>query len=318
MEFHPTPYSRTQSFQDRHREGTKQSGILAWPADGRYPLANARHATAHRAAYLNGHTTFSVSIQIGSTQRGFIVTRNLLLSAALFAIVVPTFADEPLRSVAAREILQRALSAAGGERTLARLKGPALWMKTGTFYGMGEGQPFVAQYATKWPNWYREEIEGAFVITANGDKVWASSANGVRVLEGDLLRERLGQIKADWAMMMFPLTDRSYKLSRIDSIEVGGRATVGIKVSHSDHRDLKFYFDHESYRIAKYESTMIVPEHGTEPVPAEWFCESHGAFVGALPSKIKLIVNRKLYIEMETVAVKLGATVDPGFFEFPE
>ncbi len=253
-----------------------------------------------------------------STQRGFIVIRNLLLSAALFVIVVPAFADELPKDVAAREILQRALNAAGGERALARLKGPTLWMEKGIFYGMGEGQPFVAQYATKWPNWYREEIEGAFVITTNGDKVWVSGANGVRVLEGDLLKERLGQIKADWAMMLFPLTDRSYKLSRIDGIEVDGRATVGLKVSHSDHRDLKFYFDQKNYRIAKCETTMIVPEHGPEPVLAEWFCEAHGSFVGGLPSKIKLIVNQKLYLEMETVAVKVAATVDPGFFKVPE
>ena len=44
----------------------------------------------------------------------------------------------------------------------------SLWMEKGTFHGRGEGQAFVAQYATKWPDWYRQEIEGAFVITANG------------------------------------------------------------------------------------------------------------------------------------------------------
>ena len=86
--------------------------------------------------------------------------RNLLLSAALIAVVAPAFADELPQDVTAREILQRALKAAGGERTLARLKGPTLWMEKGTFYGMGDGQPFVAQYATKWPNWYRQEIKG--------------------------------------------------------------------------------------------------------------------------------------------------------------
>jgi len=81
---------------------------------------------------------------------------------------------------------------------------------------------------------------------------------------------------------------------------------------------LKFYFDKESYRIAKVETMMIVPEHGPKPVLAEGFCEAHGSFVGGLPSKIKLIVNKKLYVEAETVAVKVAATVDPGFFKVPE
>ncbi len=259
-----------------------------------------------------------MSIQKNSPRGGFIVIRNLQLSAVLIVSIVPAVADELPKDISGRQILQRAINAAGGERTLSRLKGPTLWMEQGTFYGMGEGQPFVAQYATNWPHWYRQEIEGAFVITANGDKVWVSGANGVRMLEGDLLRDRLGQIKADWARMLFPLTDRSYKLSRINGIKVGRRATVGLGVSHADHRDLRIYFDRESYRIAKCETTMIVPEHGAEPVPAEWYCEAHGSFVGGLPSKIKLMVNGKLYIQMETVAVKMGATVDPGFFEAPE
>jgi hypothetical protein len=270
-------------------------------------------------AHLNGLINhIRMSMQENAKQRGFIMIRNLMLSAAFFVLVVPAFATELPDDVDARKILQRALNAAGGERALARLKGPTLWMEKGMFYGMGEGQPFVAQYATKWPNWYREEIEGAFVITANDDSVWVSSANGVRVLEGDLLKERLGQIKVNWAMMLFPLTDRAYKLSKIDGIEVDGRATVGLKVSHSDHRDVKFYFDKTSYRIVKCETTMIVPEHGTEPVLAEWFCEAHGSFIGGLPSKVKLIVNKKLYVETETVAVKVAATVDPGFFKVPK
>ena len=244
--------------------------------------------------------------------------RKLMLSALVLVIGVPAFASGRPEDGDAREILQRALNAAGGERALARLKGPMLWMVKGMFYGMGEGQPFIAQYATKWPNWYREEIEGAFVITASGDKVWVSSANGVRVLEGDLLKERLGQIKARWAMMLFPLTDKAYKFSKIDGIEVDGRMTVGLKASHPDHRDVKFFFDKESYRIAKVETMMVVPEHGSKPVLAEEFCEAHGSFVGGLPSKIKLIVNKKLYVEAETVAVKVAATVDPGFFKVPE
>ena len=51
---------------------------------------------------------------------------------------------------------------------------------------------------------------------------------------------------------------------------------------------------------------------------AEAFCQAHGSFVGRLPSKIKLVINKKLYVESETVAVKVAATVDPEFFKVPE
>ena len=70
----------------------------------------------------------------------------------------------------AREILQRAIGAVGGERTLDRLKAPMMWMETGTFYGMGDAVPYVAQYAAAWPDWHRLEIEGAFTVTGFIDK----------------------------------------------------------------------------------------------------------------------------------------------------
>ena len=153
--------------------------------------------------------------------------RKLMLPVLVLVICVPAFASNGLpEDKEAREILQRAIKAVGGERTLARLKSPMMWMERGTFHGMGQAVPYVGQYAAKWPGWYRQEIENTFTVTVSGEKAWLSSAAGVQKLTGAALKERLTHVRVAWAGRLFPLTDKSYKLSTIDGIKVDGRATV--------------------------------------------------------------------------------------------
>ncbi|MEO2011039.1 MAG: hypothetical protein ABGX22_20355, partial [Pirellulaceae bacterium] len=65
---------------------------------------------------MNKANHIRISMQENAKQRGFIMMRNLMLSAAFFVLVVPAFATELPDDVDARKILQRALNAAGGER----------------------------------------------------------------------------------------------------------------------------------------------------------------------------------------------------------
>ncbi len=242
--------------------------------------------------------------------------RKLMLFTLALAIGVPAFStvgraeDEP-----AKETLERALKAVGGLGRLGILKRPMMWMERGTFYGDGEGVPYIAQYAVKWPDWYRQEIENAFTITVSGKKAWVSVAAGVQKLAGAQLEDRLKRVRLAWAQYLFPLTEKAYTLSTIDGIEVNGRPTVGIKASHADGGDFKFYFDKETYLIAKTEAMVISPQHGPDPVLREAFYSGRSSYV---PSKHKIILDGKLFIEGETNYRKVAATVDPAHFEEPE
>jgi hypothetical protein len=219
----------------------------------------------------------------------------------------------------AKDILQLALKAVGGERNLARLKSPMMWMERGTFHGMGQEVAFVGQYAARWPDWYRQEIENAFAVTVSGDKAWVSTAAGIQKLVGPQLEERVKYARLAWAERLFPLAEHEYKLSRIDGIQVDGRSTVGFKASHVDQRDMKFFFDQETYLIAKIETMVVSPQHGPDPVLSEAFYSDHKSFGGVkMPSKLKLFYEKKLFIEAETIDYKMGATLDPKHFEAPE
>ena len=227
--------------------------------------------------------------------------------------------ENQLKKSEAYKILQRAIDAMGGDQILNRLKSQMMWMERGTDYSSGTAVPFVGQYAAKWPHWYREEIEGLYQLTSNGQQAWASSQAGTQILEGIPLKLGLEQVRRAWAERLFPLKDKTYTLSEIDGIEVNGRKCVGLLAKYKEGGDIKFYFDEKTYLIAKMETTLISPEFGPDPVTGETFFMDHKSFYGVLmPGKYQLYYNKKLYAEVETVDYKLFATLDPQWFEPPE
>ena len=77
---------------------------------------------------------------------------TLLIMLAL----MPSLSIAKEKDQVAEDNFRKAITAAGGEDRFKTIEAPTMWMETGTYYGMGEGTPFVAQYATYWPKrWYR-------------------------------------------------------------------------------------------------------------------------------------------------------------------
>ena len=248
------------------------------------------------------------------------MTRQLKLFTLASAFCVPTVASNGLAEErSAREILQRAIDSAGGDRALATLESPMMWMERGTSHGMGESVPFVAQYAAKWPGWYRQEVEHQFTLTTSAENAWVSVGADSKLLEGAQRKELLTQARMIWAERLFPLKANVYTLSVIDGIQVDGRPTNGIMARHADGRDMKFFFDKQTNLIAKIETTAISPQHGPDPVLSEAYYSHHKTFGGVrMPSKRRVYYDGKLFLEAETVDYKVAATLDPSHFAAPE
>ena len=71
--------------------------------------------------------------------------------------------------------------------------------------------------------------------------------------------------------------------------------------------------------IAKIKTMVVSPQHGPDPVLSEAFCTDHKSFAGVLmPSKSKLVYDKTLFVEAETIDDKLAATLNPQHFEQPE
>ncbi len=246
--------------------------------------------------------------------------RNVMLFSMALLTGFPAFviSGQQAREEDARQILQHALKAAGGR--FNALRGPMMWMERGAYYGEGaEGSPFIAQYASKWPDWFRCEIEGVFTLTVSGHKAWMINDAGTQKFAGDELANVMRQVRMAWASFLFPLTGKEYTLKKIDGIRIEGRAVVGIRAIHADGGDFRLYFDKASLLLVKMEANVIIPQFGPSPVLVEAYYSKHKSLGGArLPFKIKVFCDKKLFVTTEIVASKTGATLDPAYFEEPE
>lgn len=216
------------------------------------------------------------------------------------------------------EHLRKAITAAGGEDRLNTIKAPTMWMETGTYYGMGAGVPFVAQYASYWPKrWYRQWIEGQFAIGVAGSKVtlFSGDATNGRKLSSPMLEDTLHQTRVEWAQLLYPLIEDDYALSSVPGVDVEGKPTIGLKAVHASGSELKVYFDKSTFLLLKTEAKVVAREMGGKRVMSETFFADHQSFGGAkLPSKYKVLYDGKLMVEGVTGAIKTHATIDPAWF----
>jgi hypothetical protein len=193
-----------------------------------------------------------------------------------------------------------------------------MWMETGTYYGMGEGIPFVAQYASYWPKrWYRQLIEGQFALGVAGDQLTLFTEgvdNGTK-LSGAQAEGALHRIRVAWSQLLYPFIDDECALSNIPGVDVDGKPTVGIKAAHKSGSEIMLYFDKSTFLLSKTEAIVAAPEMNGRLVKSETFFTDHKSFGGPkLPSKYKILYDGKLMVEGATVAIKTHATIDPALF----
>ena len=74
------------------------------------------------------------------------------------------------------------------------------------------------------------------------------------------------------------------------------------------------YFDKNTFLLTKTEAKVFAQEKGGI-VNSETFFSDHKSFGGVkLPSKYKILYDGKLFVEGETTAIKVHATIDPAWF----
>src|SRR5437660_633980 len=124
-----------------------------------------------------------------------------LLCGIVVLVVSATRADD---SADARAIIDKAIKASGGEEKLAKYKAETFKEK-GTYYGMGNGQPYQGTYQVQLPDQFKMEIAGVFILVVDGDKGWMK-ANGNTM---DLTKEQLAEHKnsnySSWVASLLPL-----------------------------------------------------------------------------------------------------------------
>lgn len=211
----------------------------------------------------------------------------------------------------ARKVIDKAIKATGGGAD----KTPATtWKGKGTFYGMGDGFPYIGTWSEHLPDKFRMEIENAFVMIVNGDKGWV---NGEEMTKEQLTEQKEGMY-AGWVLRLTPLADKAFTLVVIGDSKVDDKPAVGIKVSHKGHRDVSLYFDKETALPVKIEQTVKDDQSGKELTQESVIKEWIKAGEVKVPSKMIIKREGKLYVDGEMSDYKMSEKLPDETFSKPK
>jgi len=213
---------------------------------------------------------------------------------------------------AAREIIDKAIMAGGGEAKLAKFES-SIMKEKGTYYGMGDGLPYTSVVHMKRPDRFKMEIEGVFTLCLDGDKGWMKSDKGVTDMPKEEVEVQHLNQKAGWIMSLLPLKDKAYTL-KIE--KAGGKDTL-VEVTRKDYPTVKLYFDTKSGHLVKSRFKTKSQEQKYKEVTAEFQFSDFKMVDGVtMPHHLVLKHDGKLFVEADVTEVK-AAKLDAKTFAKP-
>jgi hypothetical protein len=188
----------------------------------------------------------------------------------------------------------------------------------GTYYGLGDGLPFTAHYAVRWPDQFRFEVEGAFEMVIDGDKGWSKMGDEVKEMTKDELVTNKQGIYASWVQRLVPLTEKDFTLSKLEEIKVDGKPAVGVKVAHKGQPDISLYFDKDTNLLVKSVHKARAAEMDNKEVTQESYYTNYKE-VDGIKVATKIVDKRegKPYVEAEASDWKNLEKVDAKLFAKP-
>jgi hypothetical protein len=241
--------------------------------------------------------------------------RTILATVVVLACATLVGAEAPKE---ARAVIDKAIKAAGGEEKLTKFQAHT-WKAKGTYYGMGDGLPYTANYAVQFPNKFKVEIENVFTIVLDGDKGWVKSGDNTNEMTKEQLEEHKHERYAGLVATLLPLKDKGYKLATLGEVKVGDRPAIGIKVSHPGQRDVDLFFDKDNGLLVKCSRKAKAEEQGGKEVTQDSYYSDYKDIEGAqFPCKIVVKRDDKVYVEAENSDIKpAGKALPDGTFDKP-
>ena len=238
------------------------------------------------------------------------------IGGALAALVVLGPAGAA-RAADTKAVLDKAVTALGGEDKLKALKGGTGKSK-GTITFMDTDNKFTGQTTVEGLDHLRTEIEGNFggtdtkvVVVIKGDKGWVKFGDMKTEMDKDALAGQKRDIYLQvGAMNPLVLRGKGFKVESADETKVGGKPAVGLKVTGPDGKDFKMYFDKESglpvKQVAKVRGFM------GEDFTQETTYSDYKDFGGVKrPTRTKATRDGNKFLESTTLSFKPLEKVDP-------
>jgi hypothetical protein len=218
------------------------------------------------------------------------------------AVISPTTSGAAGRENA-RQIVENAIRAAGGYRTLARY-GARTWKEQAVYHGAGGDESYEASYSEEWPDKFRVDT-GDYTMVVNGDRGWIRTDGETREMTPAELEEHREGIYSVWVFSLVPLVSEEFTLSRL-AAERAGRPTAGINVAHRGHGDIQMYFDSRTGLLASSHTRYKEARSGQEVEQETSFSDYKDEAGIQTPTRIRIKRNGTLVVEskVETTYVE--------------
>jgi hypothetical protein len=226
-------------------------------------------------------------------------------------------------SAAARELIEKAIRAHGGEATLAKC--PVMTMKfKGTVHGSDKTPTilFKAQMTTNGAERVKLIVEsdnfGKFILVSvlNGDRGWIGCNGETQEVKKDKLATMQEDAYSAWVASLLPLKDKTFNLTMEGEANIDNRTALGVKVSRMGHRDVKLFFDKETGLLVKTER-LAKDEQGKEVSEATFLSEHKDVQDTKQAMKITIFRGGRPYQTWEVMDYLLAANPNEGTFNKP-
>lgn len=257
------------------------------------------------------------------------VTGGVFVLSLLLTPAVSVRADA---QADAKAIIDKAIKAAGGEEKLAKHPS-ATWKGKGKINIAGNEIEFTFDAVVQPPKQSRRHFEADVsgtkferTLVLNGDKGWITMMGNTDEMSADQLAAEREDSYAGWVASLAPLLEPQikpakaslFKLAPLGEIKVGDRPAVGVKVSHTDHKDLNLYFDKDKGLLLKVQRRAKDGMTGQE-VDQETFYSDHKEDNNGVQHARKQKTKRdgNDYLEVDIAEFKTLERLDENTFAKP-
>jgi uncharacterized protein (TIGR02246 family) len=147
-------------------------------------------------------------------------------------------------------ILDKAIKALGGEEKLSKIKA-ATWKTKGTISFGGQDGEASTEVTVEGLDHFRQEFDGIFggkgLLVLAGDKGWRKFGGEARALD----KQAVADLKRTAYLTVIPITilplkSKEFKVEPLGEEKADGKLMAGVKVTGSDGKEFRLYFDKES------------------------------------------------------------------------
>lgn len=216
----------------------------------------------------------------------------------------------------ARNIVNKAIEAAGGEANLAKFKVQTLEEK-GIFHGMGMGLPYIGITTIAYPDKMRMEIKDVFLLVFDGKKGWVRDKGETKEMNDEQLAGYLVNQRAGWIATLLPLQDKAFTLKTLADVPVKGAPARAVQVTREGYPEVKLYFDKKSNLLIKF-AHRGKGDDMKESLFETYFSDFRDVDGAKHPHKWEMTRDGKPYVESEITALRAVSKLDPKTFARPE